>query len=647
MGRKKLFFHFSFEEVGMKRILFVLIFVSFFFCGLLYAEKDTVHDLGEIVVTATKTDAYTEEVGSSVTVITGGEIKEEGKRNVSDVLRGIMGLTTVQTGGLGGISSVYIRGTKPGYTLVMIDGVEVNDPMNIERSFDFANLLTDDVERIEIVRGPQSTLYGSDAIGGVINIITKKGEGKTKIDASFEGGSYETFRENAGISGATERMDYFLMLSRVDSNGFSRAKDGAEDDGYENTGLSSRLGFKVFKESNLDFILRYTKARSDIDDAAYDDDPNYIGRNESWLGKAEFKQVITSWWNHKLSLSYQNIKRNYFDGLDTIGRTTDKNETKSRYKGDNKKAEWQNNFPVSEIDTITGGIEYEIEGGSSSYVSGSYESDIDRKTVDNKAVYLQNLLTLWECFFSTLGVRIDDHQRCGTEDTYKISLAYLIKKIGTELKANWGTGFKAPTLYELYSSYGDPDLKPDKSRGYDIGFVQNLFNEKLSFNLAYFHNNIKDMIDWDWADYKYKNIGRVMTKGIEAGAKLNLMKNLGVLFSYTYTETEDKETGLELLRRPKNQGSVNINWRFLENRGNLNLIAIYVGKREDTNTTVYPSVRTGLDSYTRVDLACSYEFSKNIELFGRIENLFNKDYEEVYGYATPGISAYGGIKAEF
>lgn len=628
------------------KIIVIIAIVLLSYYNLLSAGETSVYDIGEIVVTATKTEAYTGEVGSSVTVISSKEIKEEGKRTVLEVLRRVEGITVSQSGGLGGITSVYIRGTKPGYALVMIDGVEVNDPMSIDRSFDFANLLTDDIERIEIVKGPQSTLYGSDAIGGVINIITKKGEGKPKIEASFEGGSYETFREIAGISGANNKVDYSLMLSRVDSQGISRAEDGDEKDGYDNTTVSGRAGIRVFNDANLDLILRYMNARSDIDDAAYDDDPNYIGKTESWISRAEFAQTLKAWWNHKLSFSYLNTRRKYLDGLDTIGRTIDKQEMNSLYKGDNKKVEWQHNFPVADIDTITGGAEYEIEGGSSSYCLGSYESKIDRETIDNKGVYIQNQLKLWESFFNTIGARIDDNQRFGTEDTYKVSLAYLIKEIGTKLKGNWGTGFKAPSLFQLYSSYGDPDLRPDKSNGYDIGFEQNLFKDKISFNASYFHNNIKDMIDWDWATFKYENIGRAMTEGIESGITLNLIRNLSILLNYTYTKTEDKETGQELLRRPKNQGSLGINWRFLD-RGNFNLGIIYVGKRNDTDTTVYPAKQITMDSYIRVDLACSYRVTENLEIFGRIENLFNKDYEEVYGYATPGISAYGGIKAEF
>lgn len=610
------------------------------------AEETPVSELGEVVVTATKTELDVEEVGADVTVISREEIAEEGKRNVLEVLRGRKGITVMQSGGLGGITSVYIRGTKPGYVLVMIDGVEVNDPMAIERLFDFAHLLTDDVERIEIVRGPQSTLYGSDAIGGVINIITRKGEGKPKIEGSFEGGSYETFREKAVVSGSTERLNYSLTASRVDSKGFSKAEDGDEKDGYEDTTVSGRAGCKIFNDANLDFVLRYLNTRADIDDGAYDDDPNYIGKTESWLSKAEFAQPFTLWWDHRLRFSYLNVKRKYNDDLDNIGKIIDESEMNSWYKGDNKKVEWQHNFLIREIDTITAGAEYEIEGGSSSYCLGSYESAIGRETADNKGFYLQNQLKLWDCFFSTLGARIDDHQRCGTEDTYRVSLAYLIRQIGSKIKANWGTGFKAPTLYQLYSSYGDPDLKPDRSRGYDIGFEQKLFADKLSLGAAYFHNKIKDMIDWDWSTFKYKNIGRALTKGVEAGISLSLLKDLSLLLDYTYTETEDEETGLELLRRPKNQAALRINWGFLA-KGNLNLGIVYIGKREDINNTVYPAERITMDSYTRVDLACSYRFTEHVEVFARIENLFNENYQEVYGYATPGLSAYGGVEVEF
>ncbi len=630
-----------------KKILILIGTMVLLITNYLWAEerKETSikYDLGEIIVTATKTEGYQAEVGSSTTVITAKDLEKTGKRTVGEILRNVPGVSVVQNSAFGGLTSVYLRGSKPGHTLVLIDGVEVNDPMATDRSFDFAHLTTDNIKRIEIVRGPQSTLYGSDAIGGVINIITKKGKGKPKFSASSEAGSHKTFKEFIGLTGEAENLSYSVSVSRLDSEGISKAVDGSEKDGYENTTLSSKIDWKIFDNSQLSFVVRFTDSQTDLDDGSYDDDPNYTAWWRNFVSKVSFNQAINPWWDHNLSFSYNDVRRKYRDEKDSVDTTDDR---WSWYKGDNKKFEWQNNlYPVG-WDTFTLGFEYEEERGSSYYRSGSYISKFDRKTVDNKSYYLQNQLNLWEDLFITGGSRIDDHELFGTETTYKVSTAYIISQTGTRLKANWGTGFKAPSLYQLYSSYGNPNLNPDESKSYDFGFEQNFFNDKLSFDLTYFHNDFKNMVECDSATWKYKNIGRAETKGFEVGAKFLPVQDITIQTNFTYMDTKDKETGLELLRRPQRQVNLSINWRFLE-KGNLNLGITYVGRRKDMDYTSYPYKRITKKDYTDVDLSCLYDLTENFQIFGRIENLFDRKYQEVHGYATSGRSFYAGIKATF
>ncbi len=612
---------------------------------LSWAQKDLKeYELEKIIVTATKTESYQATVGSSSTVITAKELEKTGKRTVQEVLRNVPGVSVMQSGAFGGSASVYLRGSKPGHTLVIIDGIEVNDPMSTDRSFDFADLTVDNVERIEVVRGPQSTLYGSDAIGGVINIITKKGKGKPKWEISSEGGSHNTFKESIGLSGSTKKINYSFMASRLDSDGISKARDGSEKDGYENLTLSSRLGYKVLGDADLNLIFRYTDAETDMDDGAFEDDPNYTMWKKYLASKLEFNQTLKPWWNHKLSFSYSDTRRKYRDEKDTVDTTED---MQSWYKGDNKKFEWQNNFSPVNWDTLTGGFEYEEERGSSfsrNVLLG--DSRFDRKTVDNKGYYLQNQLKIWETLFITPSLRIDDHQLFGTETTYKISSAYFIKPIGTRLKANWGTGFKAPSLYQLYSSYGNPSLKPDESKSYDFGFEQNLWDNKVSFGATYFHNDFKNMVDFDLNQasptyYKYINIGRAETEGFELESSFKPMEDLKIGLNYTYTDTKDKDTGKKLAKRPENQISLNINWVFFE-KANFNLRTIYVGHNwNDTANT------QKVKPYTKVDLSTSYDLTNNFSIFGKIENLFDRRYEEIRGYATFGRSFYAGAKVTF
>lgn len=607
-------------------------------------KPEVEYDLGKIIVTATRTESYQAKVGSSTTVITGEGLKETGKRTVAEALRGVCGITVVQNGPFGGLTSIYLRGSKPGHTLVIIDGIEVNDPMSADRSFDFADLTVDNVERIEVVRGPQSTLYGSDAIGGVINIITQKGKGKPKWEISSEGGSHNTFKESIGLSGSTKKINYSFMASRLDSDGISKARDGSEKDGYENLALSSRLGYKVLGDADLNLIFRYTDAETDMDDGFYEDDPNYTAWNKYLASKLEFNQTLKPWWNHKLSFSYSDTRRKYRDEKDTVDTTED---MQSWYKGDNKKFEWQNNFSPVNWDTLTGGFEYEEERGSSFSRDVLWgDSRFDRKTVDNKGYYLQNQLKIWETLFITPGLRIDDHKLFGAETTYKISTAYIISQTQTRLKANWGTGFKAPSLYQLYSSYGNPNLKPDESKGYDFGFEQSFFKDKVSFDLTYFHNDFKNMVDFDLNPasptyYKYINISRAETKGFEIGAKFLPVENLTVGANYTYTDTKDKDTGKKLTRRPENQANLNIAWGFLE-KINLNLKATYVGHTWNNSANTQK-----VKPYAKVDFSSSYDLLKNFKIFARIENLLDRKYQEVCGYATPGRSFYAGFKGEF
>lgn len=599
-------------------------------------ETGTKYDLGEVIVTATKTEGYQAETGSSTTVITADDLKKKGKRTVLEVLRDVPGVSVMQYGSFGGGTSIYLRGSKPGHTLVMLDGMELNDPMGTDRSFNFAHLLTDNIERIEIVRGAQSTLYGSDAMGGVINVITKKGQGKPKWEASLEGGSHNTFKETLGLSGSLDKLKFSLSLLRLDTDGVSKAADGSEDDGYENTTFSTRLAYALFEDANLDFVLRRIDAKYDYDDGSNQDDPNKIGWWKSIMGKIAFDQAVNSIWDHNISFSYSETERKYKDDPDSVDLA---DNTHNWYNGDTKKFEWQHNIYPVDWSKTTAGFEYEEERG---FADGRASWDrFDRKTMDNKGYYFQNQFKLWESLFITPGLRVDDNEFFGSETTYKISASYFIPKVGTRFKANWGTGFKAPSLYQLYSSYGDPNLNPDEGESYDFGFEQNLFNDRVTFGLTYFHNEFENMVAFDMASYTYQNVDNAKMKGLELECFFKPTETLTIGANYTYTKTEDGDTGKELARRPKNQAGFNANWAFLE-KGNLNLSASYVGSRWDNSANTRK-----VKAYTKVDFCTSYDLRENFQIFGRIENLFDKASQQIHGYAAPGRSFYAGVKATF
>lgn len=614
-------------------------------------EKTTT--LEEIVVTASRTQEPLEEVASSVTVITEKEIEGKKVKTVLEVLRDVQGLDISQSGGSGQLTNIFIRGAKSEHTLVMIDGLEMNDPMSPGHSCDLANLTVDNIERIEIVRGPQSTLYGSDAIGGVINIITKKGEGKPKFFISGEGGTYNTLSELAGLSGGTKWVNYSLGISHLYTKGFSAANEkygNTEKDGYENTSLSARVGFTPMECLDIDFIVRYIDAETDLDTKGgpAGDDPNYVSRLKQLFLRTQGSLLLfKGLWEQKLGFSLSNHDRDYRDDKDAQHPD---DSSRGFYDSKMWKVDWQHNLYLHKTNTLTTGIEYEEERGESRYfwesAWGPGESVFPEKRANIKGAYIQDKIVLYESFFATLGIRVDDHSRFGSEITYRIAPAYLFKKTGTKIKATYGTGFKAPSLYQLYAPatewgpIGNENLKPEKSKGWDAGIEQYLFQDRLTLGATYFRNDFEDLIDFDW-DKGYINIAKARTKGAEIFVSARPVEDLTIRASYTYTDTQDKETGQRLLRRPLNKGSLNLNYLFLK-KGNVNVDIIYVGKRDDMDPDTYERVKAG--DYTLVNLAASYNITKNIQVFSRIDNLFDQDYEEVKGYGTPGFSIFGGIR---
>jgi len=607
----------------------------------------------EIVVTATRIETASREVGSSITVITSQQIEERQNTTVLEVLRTVPALDVIRSGGPGGQTSVFIRGAQSEHTLVLIDGVEMNDPITPGRSYDFANLTTDNIERIEVIRGPQSTLYGSDAIGGVINIITKRGKGRLQGFMSAEGGSFNTWREKGGFSGGNQWTNYSFGIHHWDTDGISAANEkdhNHERDNYENTSISARLGVTPTENFDADLILRYINANADIDNSGGmgGDDPN---------NKADLKQLFlrtqarlflfNELWEQKLGFSLTDLDRDYSNDIDWDHPL---DLDRSSYEGEIYKFDWQHNLYLHKTNTMTFGIENEEEKGESQYYSesawGPYADSFQEKTARTTGYYLQDQIKLWDSWFTTLGLRIDDHSRFGTETTYRITSAYLIHRTGTRLKGSFGTGFKAPTLYHLYSQYGEKNLDPEESIGWDIGIEQSIFHDKLSLGLTYFNNDFDDLIDFESGTSRYINVAEAQTQGIEIFASLRPIDDLTFLASYTYTDTEDKETGKDLLRRAQNKFALNVNYQFMD-QGNVNLNLVYAGKRDDNDYSNWPATRVELDNYVLIDLAASYDITGNIQIFGRVENLLDEDYEEIKGFGTPELSAFAGCKLSF
>lgn len=629
-----------------------------------HSWSQTVQTLDPIIVTATKLETPAKEVASSVTIVTEEEIQSKQHTSVLETLRDVPGVDVVRQGGPGQQTSVFIRGANSHHTLILIDGIELNDPSTPSRAFDFAHLTTDNIERIEILRGPNSTLYGSDALGGVINVITKRGQGSPRLTVSAEGGSYETYREKVELSGGSDLINYNLTASYLESNGIWSAshKDGnSERDGYDNLSVSSRIGLTPTDYFDIDFFLRYTKADTDID--AYPgplgDDPNYTSAFESIALRTQAGLFLfDDLWEQKLGFSLTDYDRENDNKPDPLKPD---DIDKSSYESTIYKIDWQNNLYLHKYNTLTLGLDYEKEranarslGTFTSYgMPFSVDSEMGSKKTHTIGYFIQDQVKIWDSFFTTLGFRIDDHNKFGSEATYRITSTYLIEPTGTKLKATYGTGFKAPTIFQLYSpDYGNQDLKPEEVKGWDVGLEQTFFHGKSLVTFTYFENDFENLIDTAVNEttsvFEFLNIEEAKTKGIEITASLEPTKNTTLKLSYVYTEAKDEKEDERLVRRPRDKFSLDINQRFLD-KGNINLNILYVGEREDKffNEATFEGGRIDLSSYTLVNLAASYNVSERLRLFGRVDNLFDKEYVELWGYDTAGISGYAGAEYTF
>lgn len=610
----------------------------------------------EIVVTATRLETSAKEIASSITIITNEELKRSKKHTLVEILEGVLGLTAIQNGPPGGASSVFLRGANSEHTLVMIDGVELNEPMSPSRSSDISHLSLDSVERIEILRGAQSTLYGSDALGGVINIITKKGKGKPRFLFSSSGGSYQSLTNNAELSGSMEKFHYSFGVSHYMTEGFSAAvgtgEENMEADGYRNLTATGRAGYRLSDQIDIDLSLRFIDTRSDIDNLGrgLPDDPNHVQEFDNLILKGGFRSLLLqNRWEQMLNISYADFHRQSENPTDEEHPF---DSERTDFKSSQWKLDWQHNLFLHHSNTLTFGLEYQQEQGTSEYYSeslfGPYSSLFPRKKASTTAVYIQDQVRVSDSFFTTIGARIDRHSQAGTSVTYRLAPAYYVLQTGTKFKATLGTGFKSPSLYQLfapstfYGPIGNENLKPEKTITWDIGIEQHLWQNRLSLGATYFSSRFENLIDYDFSQ-GYINILDSYSKGAEFFLWTKPTNNLLVEVTYTRTEAKNKETKERLLRRPKDTFTARLNVSFLE-KSHLSISLIHTGKRDDIEVVDWTSNRITMPSSTLINILTSYDIFQNVQVFLRLDNLLDKEYEMIKGYGTPGFSAYFGLK---
>jgi vitamin B12 transporter len=593
----------------------------------------------DTVVSATRVPTTLDRVGSAITVITAEDLQNRQTVVLTDILREIPGVAVSRTGQVGGQTSVRIRGAESRHTKVIIDGVEVNDP-SAGNDFDFANLLAGDVERIEVLRGPQSVLYGSDAIGGVVRIITKKGRGAPKATAQLEGGSFQTHRALAQVRGGSEWIDYALNLQHLETGGISsadRRNGNAEQDGHRNLSGSTQLAIRPVKESDFEFglALRRTDAKVDFDGLNLQgrptDAPNVQESSEQFVRLTGSFSLFDGMLENQFGGSYFDKKRDTFRGGIETGR----------FDGYQKKFDYQGNLKINPNNTVNFGAESRTEWVNDSTTISASD--------DIRGAFLLYQLGLFDALYLSAGGRYDDHSRFGEEGTYRFTAAYSLRDWGTKPHASYGTGFKAPTLFQLFANFapffvGNPNLQPETSKGFDFGVEQTLFGGRLVLDVTLFQNDIDNLIVT--SGVTLRNIAKTEARGAEFSLKAKPLTWLDLAAAYTYSLTEDANTHTQVVRRAKHIASFNATARPRDDVA-VNLDVIANGNQQDFDFTVFPTVQRGLGGYTLVNFGASWQVTPWATLFARVENAFDKDYQEVLGFGTLGRGGYAGARESF
>ena len=599
----------------------------------------------DIVITPNKQPQSIQQIGSATTIITRDEIDKAGFKSVRDLLDGQPGLTFAESGGPGGLTSFYIRGTDTRHTLVLIDGMRINDPTTTAGEIDLSIVPPQMIDRIEIVRGPQSALYGSDAIGGIINIITKKGQkGPPRWQFRAEGGSYGTYGTRLGVSGATEIMSYNIALGQFHTDGFQRYGYRVPRLAYLNPNGSDpldrlngvgRFSWRLNDWLTLETGFEVGRNRVEYDSAS---GPNPLATNiqRGRLATAYQKAIAENGpFRTTLTTFQSRLSREYaFTG-----------DNAATYVGNRAGAELQQDVNLAKYGLFTLGTRYEYEHSESSSIFSGFgsSSSAQQRTSAGFALYQ---VTVFEKLHLSAGGRVDHVSTSGTFNTYRLTAAYALTS-ATRLRASYGTGAKAPSLYQLTSAYsGNLSLKAETSKGFDVGVDQTFLDGDARVGVAYFNNRIENLITADPPRYVYYNVAQAKTSGVEVSADYNIWPTFAKLKgAYTYLNATNETTGLALVRRPKHSARMSAAfWATPELT--IEPVIRLVGSRPDAfyNERTYRTDRIWLKSYARFDLIVDYKVNKTISVFARAENLTNVKYEDVYNYGTAGRSVYAGVQ---
>lgn len=604
------------------------------------AHAETEED-GTIVVTANRAPRPIEQVGQSVTVIDADAIAARQSVTVVDLLRTVPGVSFTRAGGIGTAASVNIRGADPQQTVLLVDGVKLDDPASPGGGYDFGNLLVGTIDRIEVVRGSQSVIWGRGAIGGVVNVVTRAATDSPELNASAEYGWHDSAQAVANASGTFGPVAASIGGNYTRTDGVSAYAAGTELDGYRNYGGNAKLLVTASDALSFDLRARYSNGRIDLDGFpaptfSFADTADYSTSRE-WVGYAGTNLALFDGkLKNRLGVAYTRIARTNYDPQ-TV--TFDSRGTNRRY-------EYQGVLDLGRVAAVFG-----AENEVSKLRTESFGAIANARARVN-SVYGELTVKPLDGLALTGGVRHDDHDRFGGATTFAANGSFSPNGGATRLRASYGEGFGTPSLYQLYSDYGNARLVPETSRSWDVGLVQRFLDGRVEASGTYFHRDTDNQIDFvscfgvtggicaGRPFGTYDNIRSTRAKGAEAVLTIRPTETFTVGMNYTYLDARNRLTGRELARRPRETASVVIDQRW---RGGFAVGATLTSVGDSFDNA---SNARRLDGYVLADLRASFAVMEGIEVYGRVENLFDERYQTVFGYGTAGRAAYGGVRVK-